>query len=53
MLPILFKHFVLITLKCKYVVFGAFAHMQNQNVLRFNNSSGKALSIENTGVTRS
>lgn len=35
------------------VAFGAFGHMQNQTVLRFNNSSGKVLSTENTGVTKS
>lgn len=36
-----------ITLKCKYAAFGAFVHVQNQTVLRFYNSSGKALRTEN------
>lgn len=54
LLPILFMYFVLITLKCKYVAFGAFGHMQNQTVLRFIITlQAKSLSTENTGVTRS
>lgn len=53
LLPVLLMHFVLINLRCKYAAFDPFGHMQNQTVLRFNNSSGRVLSTENTGVTRS